>query len=67
LGDGFQLWSTTSEGSPISPVFESLDELCEWASENETTFALFKASKEEWKSMLENDFVFHKEGNITFI
>jgi len=44
-----------------------LDELCEWASENETTFALFKVSKDEWKSMLENDFVFHKEGNIIFI
>ena len=29
-GEGFQLWETTTEGSPVSPVFETLDELCEW-------------------------------------
>lgn len=50
--DGYQLWENTSEGSPISPVFDSLDELCEWAAENETTFASFTATKEEWKEML---------------
>ena len=26
-GDGYQLWETTSEGSPVSPVFESIDAL----------------------------------------
>jgi len=67
FGDGYQLWETTSEGSPISPVFESLDKLCEWASKNATTFALFKASKEQWMSMLDDDFVCHKEGNAIFI
>ncbi|MEU0937642.1 hypothetical protein [Embleya sp. NPDC005971] len=29
-GDGWQLWETVSEGSPISPVFVSADELAEW-------------------------------------
>ena len=66
-GEGYQLWETTSEGSPSSPVFKTLDELCEWCEENATTFAHFKATKEEWKSMLGSDFVHHKEGNAIFI
>ena len=63
-GDGYQLWETTSEGSPVSPVFASFDELCEWCAENATTFANYKATKEEWAKMLDNDFVYHKEGNV---
>jgi hypothetical protein len=51
-GNGYQLWETTSEGSPVSPVFETLDELCEWCEANATTFADFKATKEEWKQIL---------------
>jgi hypothetical protein len=66
-GEGFQLWETTSEGSPISPVFNALDELCEWAADNTTTFGRSKATKEEWSNMLNNDFVCHKEGNMVFI
>lgn len=69
-GEGYQLWETTSKGSPVShvsPVFETLDELCEWCEENATTFEGFKTSKEEWKEMLEKDFVCHKQGNAVFI
>jgi hypothetical protein len=29
-GDGWQLWETVSEGSPISPVFPTADGLTEW-------------------------------------
>lgn len=29
-GDGWQLWETVSEGSPISPVFATADELSLW-------------------------------------
>lgn len=65
-GEGYQLWETTSEGSPVSPVFKTLDELCEWCQDNATTLADFKASKEEWKQMLEKDFVCHKQGNAIF-
>lgn len=32
-GDGWQLWETVSEGSPISPVFASADELASWMSD----------------------------------
>jgi hypothetical protein len=64
-----QLYQTTSEGTPISPVFhaDELENLCEWAAENATTFASFKASKEEWLKMLSNDFVFHQEGGAIFL
>jgi hypothetical protein len=29
-GEGWQLWETVSEGSPISPVFDSAEELARW-------------------------------------
>lgn len=32
-GDGWQLWETVSEGSPISPVFATADELATWMSD----------------------------------
>ncbi|MFC8065564.1 hypothetical protein [Streptomyces sp. NPDC057293] len=34
-GDGWQLWETVSEGSPISPVFATADELAGWMSDPE--------------------------------
>lgn len=51
-GDGYQIWELTSEGSPISPVFATLDECCEWAAENLTTWATKKADACEWKELL---------------
>ena len=64
-----QLYERTSEGTPLSPVFkkEEFEKLCEWAAENATTFASFKATKQEWMDMLKDNFVHHKEGNIIFI
>jgi hypothetical protein len=29
-GDGWQLWETVSEGSPVSPVFPTAEELAQW-------------------------------------
>lgn len=52
-GDGYQLWETTSEGSPISPVFNDLDNLYKWAAENSTIFAHIKLTAEEWRTELE--------------
>lgn len=63
-GDGWQLWETTSEGSPQSPVFATFDELCEWCAENAFTFAHYTATKEEWAQMLNDDFVYHQRGNM---
>lgn len=68
-GEGYQLWETTSEGSPTSPVFKTLDELATWCEDNATVFASFKASKEEWIKMIKKDQIVHKEkhGNTCFI
>jgi len=59
-GEGYQLWEDCSEGSPISPVFTSLDDLCTWAEDHATTFAHFKATAVEWKAMLDGGFVHAK-------
>lgn len=67
VGDGFQLWETTSEGSPKSPVFDTMDVLCSWCAENATVFGGSKATAQEWRGMLDEDFVYHKEGNCIFI
>lgn len=66
VGEGYQLWENTSEGSPCSPVFETLDLLCEWCEENATTPGGGKASREEWKQMLSGDRVYHRDshGNV---
>jgi len=66
-GEGYQLWETTTEGSPTSPVFESLDALCGWCEDNATTFGSYKASKEQWMAMLSDDFVYSKQGNAVFL
>lgn len=60
-GPGYQLWETTSEGSPQSPVFADLDELCCWAETNATTFGSNRTTKEQWRKMLDEDFVRHEE------
>jgi hypothetical protein len=36
-GDGWQLWETVSEGSPISPVFQSAEALARWMTRNKCT------------------------------
>lgn len=36
-GDGWQLWETVSEGSPISPVFGTDEELARWMGVNDCT------------------------------
>lgn len=66
-GEGYQLWETTSEGSPQSPVFETLEDLSAWCEINATTFADFKTTKEKWLEMLSNDSVHHVSGCVMFI
>lgn len=66
-GPGFQLWENTSEGSPQTPVFATIEELCEYASKHCTTFADNKVSAEQWRKMLDEDFVRHEQGKMIFI
>lgn len=56
-GDGYQLWNTTTEGQPMTPVFATLDELCDHAAQHCTVFASDRASAEGWKHMLTDGLV----------
>lgn len=47
-GAGWQLWETTSEGSPISPVFASAEELADWCEVNATWFGSLKWNRKQW-------------------
>ncbi len=48
-GDGYQMWETTSEGSPISPVFATPEELARWlADNNASTFGKSTTTYENW-------------------
>jgi hypothetical protein len=37
VGDGYQIWETVSEGSPVSPVFATPEELAAWMAANDTS------------------------------
>lgn len=47
-GEGWQLWETTSEGSPVSPVFSTADSLADWCADNATWFADLSWTADEW-------------------
>lgn len=67
-GDGFQLWSTTTEGHPMSPVFKTLNELCDYLEkEKVSVFGSSTWTKEEWYKSLSGGNVYYQEGNAIFI
>lgn len=67
-GEGFQLWSTTTEGHPMTPVFATLEELCAYCEkESVSVFGYNTLTKEEWFESLSGGLVVHKEGNAVFI
>jgi hypothetical protein len=51
-GDGWQLWETCTEGSPISPVFPTAEALADWATINATVFADCKTTREKWLTII---------------
>ena len=55
-GPGFQLWQTISEGSPVSPVFESALELATWLEDNDTLQGK-RVSAQVWLKMIMTDSV----------
>jgi len=63
-GPGYQLWANTTEGSPKSPVFETVDELAGWCAGNATTWGYVRASKAEWVKMINEGHIFGQLGNI---
>lgn len=53
-GAGWQMWETTSEGSPISPVFASPEGLANWLADTKASaFAGAGASYEVWLRMIQ--------------
>lgn len=51
VGGGYQLWENTSEGSPLTPVFETIEELakyCADASNKVTIFGSDTLDYENW-------------------
>lgn len=54
-GEGYQLWETCSEGSPISPVFRNVEDLAHWCADNATVFGSEKASIEQWLKMFSTE------------
>lgn len=52
-GNGWQMWETTSEGSPISPVFATPEELARWlADTGASSFGSNGASYDQWLAMI---------------
>ena len=54
-GEGYQCWETCSEGSPISPVFLTLDGLLDWLMANPKGVTE-NLTREEWKRMLTDNY-----------
>lgn len=50
-GEGYQLWETCSEGSPVSPVFPSIEALAVWCANNASIFADEKMTRQQWFEM----------------
>lgn len=53
-GPAYQMWETCSEGSPISPPFETQEELAHWlADSGASSFGSRRASYEQWLQMIQ--------------
>lgn len=51
VGDGYQLWEDTSEGSPLTPVFGTIEELAKYCADvnnKVTLYGSFTLDYENW-------------------
>ncbi len=53
-GDGYQLWETVTEGSPISPVFATPENLARWLVANDTSITQ-STTYEQWLKFIKGD------------
>ena len=68
VGEGYKLWSTTTEGHPMTPVFSSAEELAEYCGLNKVSvFGSSTMTKEEWLDQFQSELITHQEGNVLFI
>jgi hypothetical protein len=51
-GDGYQMWENTTEGSPISPVFATPEELAYWLTKNRKNSIDKNTTYEQWMNMI---------------
>lgn len=54
-GEGWQLWETCSEGSPVTPVFKTAEKLAKYCETNVSIFASEYISYDQWLKMFVND------------
>ncbi|HLP86651.1 MAG TPA: hypothetical protein VK153_02130 [Candidatus Paceibacterota bacterium] len=66
-GEGFQLWSTTTGGSPFSPVFENAEQLAVWCADNATIFADYKLTAKEWLQVFADEHVLDLESSCIIV
>jgi hypothetical protein len=52
-GDGWQLWQTLSEGSPISPVFPTEEDLARWMTSPAYTWGAAKHGRPSYEQALQ--------------
>lgn len=65
-GEGYQLWETVSEGSPVTPVFDTPEKLADWLVENDTSVTK-DTTREQWLAFINGpgwapSFVMNSEG-----
>lgn len=51
-GSGWQLWETTTEGSPMSPVFATAEELAAWCADHRAMGLDSRLSKEQYLRLM---------------
>ena len=54
-GEGWQMWETVSEGSPISPVFATPEELAHWLTYTPHSWNNGDTSYKAWLRMIRGD------------
>lgn len=61
-GAGWQIWETTSKGSPITPVFKTAEELAEYCEREEVSwFGSSAETKESWLRLIKESIPAAKE------
>jgi len=55
-GEGFQLWESVSEGSPVSPVFDTKEKLCRWLADTKREYDITNHfTYEDWAKIIEDE------------
>ena len=57
IGEGWQMWEDCTEGSPISPVFKTPEELAQWLADNKASaFGSMTATYEQWLATIKKGY-----------